>query len=101
MDARRWTSAWLETIATNPAIPTDEGTMIGWFANSIMAGYDEAMRRSTRRADRLRSALAGIVGSTDKSTLLEMRAVVLTHGGSEAGTALEAINTLLADFHGE
>ena len=24
----------------------DEGTMIGWFANAIMAGFDEAQKRA-------------------------------------------------------
>lgn len=44
-DARDWATAWLETIAQNPSIPTDEGTMIAWFANALMRGYDEHARR--------------------------------------------------------
>lgn len=40
IDARDWAKMWLETVKKNPAIPTDEGTMIGWFANAIMTGYD-------------------------------------------------------------
>ena len=39
-DATIWTKEWLKTIEKHPGIPTDEGTMIGWFANAIMAGYD-------------------------------------------------------------
>lgn len=39
-DATIWTKEWLQTIKANPGIPTDEGAMIGWFANAIMAGYD-------------------------------------------------------------
>ena len=39
-DASIWAKEWLKIIAKNPAIPTDEGTMIAWFANAIMAGYD-------------------------------------------------------------
>lgn len=47
MDARVWTEEWMKTIKEHPGIPTDEGAMIGWFANAIMAGYDTAsMRRS-------------------------------------------------------
>src|SRR5574343_514685 len=39
-DAVLWTRAWMKHIEANPSIPTDEGAMIGWFANAIMAGYD-------------------------------------------------------------
>lgn len=45
MDARVWAKEWLETLAENPDIATDEGAMIGWFANAIMAGYDTAQSR--------------------------------------------------------
>lgn len=54
MDARDWARSWMEHIARNPSIATDEGCMIGWFANAIMAGFDEAARRfkpSTDTAD--------------------------------------------------
>ena len=37
IDARIWTREWLKTIKDNPDIATDEGAMIGWFANAIMA----------------------------------------------------------------
>ncbi len=43
-DAQIWTKEWLKTIKENPSIPTDEGTMISWFACAIMAGYDHARR---------------------------------------------------------
>jgi hypothetical protein len=45
-DARIWAKEWLKTIKKHPEIPKDEGTMIGWFANSLMAGYDSAMRKN-------------------------------------------------------
>ena len=48
-DAQVWAKAWLETISENPGIPTDEGTMIGWFANAIMAGYDHGRRYEQER----------------------------------------------------
>jgi hypothetical protein len=48
VDAKIWTEKWMETIAENPNIPTDEGTMIGWFANAIMAGYDTAILHSKK-----------------------------------------------------
>jgi hypothetical protein len=38
-----------ETDAQNPSIPKDEGTMIGWFANAIMAGYDKGKRDEQER----------------------------------------------------
>jgi hypothetical protein len=40
LDAQVWAKEWLKTIKKNPSIPTDEGTMISWFSNAIMAGYD-------------------------------------------------------------
>ena len=43
-DAQKWVDEWIRTIKEYPSIPTDEGTMLGWFANAIMAGYDYAMR---------------------------------------------------------
>lgn len=43
-DARVWATEWLETISKNPSIPTDKETMVTWFSNAIMAGYDEAKR---------------------------------------------------------
>ena len=39
-DATIWVNEWLKTIKEHPEIPTDKETMIGWFANAIMAGYD-------------------------------------------------------------
>lgn len=45
MDARDWTAGWLKCVAANPSIATDEGAMLGWFANAIMAGFDTARRR--------------------------------------------------------
>jgi hypothetical protein len=45
VDAVAWAKEWLRTVEVNPTIYRDEGTMIGWFANAIMAGYDEAQRR--------------------------------------------------------
>lgn len=40
-----WANEFISRIKDNPEIATDEGTMIGWFANAIMAGYDEARRK--------------------------------------------------------
>lgn len=49
-DAQVWARKWKEAIAEHPDIPTDEGTMVGWFANAIMAGYDMG-RASERKRD--------------------------------------------------
>ncbi len=43
-DAVIWADEWLKTIEKHPHISTDKGTMIGWFANAIMAGYDAGRR---------------------------------------------------------
>lgn len=40
-DARDWAKAFVEHVEKNPSIATDEGTMISWFANALMRGYDE------------------------------------------------------------
>lgn len=45
MDAVVWAKEFVKTATKIPSIATDEGTMIGWFANAIMAGYDEAQKR--------------------------------------------------------
>lgn len=39
-DARDWAQFWLATLADHPGIATDEGTMIGWFANAMQAALD-------------------------------------------------------------
>ncbi|URQ04629.1 hypothetical protein SEA_EMMA1919_11 [Streptomyces phage Emma1919] len=44
-DAQVWAEEFISRIKDNPEIATDEGTMLGWFANAIMAGYDEARRK--------------------------------------------------------
>lgn len=49
-DAVVWTREWLKTIAKHPTIPFDEGAMLGWFTNAIVAGFDEARRRYEPKA---------------------------------------------------
>ncbi len=43
-DAKDWAKAFIARVHRNPEIPTDEGCMLGWFANAIMRGFDEANR---------------------------------------------------------
>lgn len=40
-DARDWAEAFVKTVKEHPEIASDEGAMIGWFANALMRGYDE------------------------------------------------------------
>ena len=49
-DARVWTRTWEETLLKHPTIPHDEGAMIAWFANAIMAGYDEKTRQCATKS---------------------------------------------------
>jgi hypothetical protein len=41
-DARVWAQRFVQRVADNPAIATDEGTMLAWFSSAILAGYDAA-----------------------------------------------------------
>lgn len=41
MDAHKWAAEFTKRFGI------DEGTMIGWFANAIMAGYDHGLRHDT------------------------------------------------------
>lgn len=56
-DASVWARAFVAVVAQRPAIATDEGTMTGWFANALMAGYDEAQRRNADLLAACREAL--------------------------------------------
>lgn len=50
MDARRWAKEFCEQFSIANAHDGDqEGTMLAWFANAIMAGFDEANRRHAAR----------------------------------------------------
>lgn len=44
-DASIWARKFMKAVVADPGIATDMGTMIGWFGNAIMAGYDTAMNR--------------------------------------------------------
>jgi hypothetical protein len=72
MDAVVWAKEFVETATRIPSIATDEGTMIGWFANAIMAGYDEAQRRChqppNNKVSDASDAFAAPLGSSVRST---------------------------------
>ncbi len=47
-DAKIWAEEFVKIVKKKPSIAIDEGTMIGWFANAIMAGYDYAKKEKER-----------------------------------------------------
>jgi len=48
-NAHIWADEWLKAIKKNPTIPYSRDTMIGWFANSIMVGYDLGMKQKCKK----------------------------------------------------
>lgn len=58
-DATVWAKAFVQHVHANPSIATDEGTMVGWFANALMRGYDEYKRERPwiTRVERARQLL--------------------------------------------
>ena len=44
-DARVWAREFVRTVRRNEEIPTDAGTMEGWFANAMCAAHDCEARR--------------------------------------------------------
>jgi hypothetical protein len=44
-DSLVWAERFVLRVSENPAIPTDVGTMLAWFAGAIMTGYDEHARK--------------------------------------------------------
>ena len=59
-DAVDWARAFVAHVTANPAIATDEGTMIGWFANALMRGWDERARRDEPTFQALATTLAAL-----------------------------------------
>ena len=43
-DAYIWAAEWIKAFKENPDIAT-ESTMVTWFANAIMTGYDKGMKQ--------------------------------------------------------
>jgi hypothetical protein len=41
-DATHWAERFVARVRENPAIATDEGAMLAWFAGAIMTGHDHA-----------------------------------------------------------
>src|SRR3990167_1847210 len=47
IDAKLWAEEFNRVLVARDEHPYDPGFLIGWFANAIMAGFDEATRRAT------------------------------------------------------
>jgi hypothetical protein len=94
-DAQKWTKRWLEVIAENPSISTDEGAMVAWFASAIMAGHDEGRRREQRRdiSEKLREIIFQAAGAATAPLLEDHPTYVFP---TERVT--EAIERVCSDF---
>ena len=51
-DGQTWAKEFIRHVQERPEIATDEGTMIGWFANAIMVGYDRAKQEPNNSLQR-------------------------------------------------
>ena len=49
MDAQTWTKEWMKCVTKDPSIATCKATMLTWFANAIMAGYDRGALDASRK----------------------------------------------------
>jgi hypothetical protein len=47
-DATVWATEFVKLVKAKPSEFIDEGLMLGWFANAIMAGYDAGYDRATK-----------------------------------------------------
>lgn len=45
MDGRVWAAEFMRSCVENPSVPYDLGSMVGWFANALMKGHDEARNK--------------------------------------------------------
>lgn len=63
MDARVWAKEFMRIKKEHHDKWIDEALMIGWFANTIMAGYDEARRRYKPKPDKPVEKCTGHMGT--------------------------------------
>jgi hypothetical protein len=94
-DAQVWARAFVEIVGENPGIPTDEGTMLGWFANAIMAGHDAGVRAERKRGfdDCVREIAYQAAGAGAWAVMHEAPHVVMP---DQAVT--EGVDAVLAEF---
>jgi hypothetical protein len=99
IDAQAWAEEWLSTIKLDSGIPSDRGTMIGWFANAIMAGHDEAQRRHeinlAKDIDPMKTKIAAAKAELEKAKRIALttntnlvQVIVLENGIDQALKAL-------------
>jgi hypothetical protein len=64
-DARKWATEFAKMVYVKPEIARDVGTMMGWFANAIMAGHDEGMKFERHRPlnDKIRELVFQAAGA--------------------------------------
>ena len=100
VDAQKWAQEWVKLMASlSPAqraeFVVDEGTMIGWFANAIMSGYDDGVRAERKRGfhDQIREIAFQAAGAGSGAVMREAPTVVMP---SEDIT--EMVNTILVEF---
>jgi hypothetical protein len=58
MDAKVWADEFNKVLVSKGEQPYDPGWLIGWFANSIMCGYDHAHWKLNPEIDTLRQRVA-------------------------------------------
>jgi len=63
MDAKVWTDEFMATKARLGNKEFDHAMMLAWFANAIMAGFDEANRRAQRALDAEREKVKELVAN--------------------------------------
>jgi hypothetical protein len=94
-DARIWVDEWLKTIAEDSSIATDKDTMIIWFSNAIITGYDSG-RKFERRidiVDKLREIIFQAAGAATRPLLEDHPNYVFP-----SERVVEAIDYVCADF---
>lgn len=64
-DAQVWAREFVKLVKEKPSISTDEGTMIGWFANAIMAGWDKGAQEEKEKSliDKMYEVIYEVAGA--------------------------------------
>jgi hypothetical protein len=57
-DAQEWAKFFMRVYKENPDMVIDEGLMIGWFANAMMAMHDHLKGITVQNGDHLEHMLA-------------------------------------------
>ena len=96
-DAQVWATEFCKAVKEKPHIASDESTMLGWFANAIMAGYDKgcshadaALTAERDEARRERDELAEAVEKYGEALFARLKAEV-------TGVDVQMIEDILYD----